>query len=47
MVVVWAILNPIMSPNDIVLLVTVYKFDPHPILVNVNKFKLNQLSAIF
>ncbi len=33
-------------PNNIVFLVMVNKFDTHPILVNVNKLKPYQLSAI-
>jgi len=33
-------------PNNTILLVMVKKFDPHPILVNVNKFKPYQLSMV-
>jgi hypothetical protein len=46
MVVVRAIPNLVLSPNNIVLLVAINKFNPHPILVNVKEFKPYQLFAI-
>jgi hypothetical protein len=37
---VWTLLNIIFLPNNIILLVTIDKFDPNPMLVNINKLKL-------
>jgi hypothetical protein len=36
---VWTLLDTIFLPNNIVLLVTIDKFDPKLVLVNVNKLK--------
>jgi hypothetical protein len=36
---VWTIQDPILSAHNIVLLVTIDKFDPNPVLVNGNKLK--------